>query len=335
MSVMNERQKTILHCVVDHFIDSAQPISSKMVLNALAIQLSSASIRQVFARLDDQGYLSKLHTSSGRVPTTKGYRSYVNTISKASGAIPLQEYVSQDVYIQKFHYIFSQLLDRCAQNVPYVTMLMYVPQSLSSIQQLKYVQINTHYGLVLVYHKTGIVAEHYIQFEFDVSQCNITEAIAWITAQLKEDRAINHALVSNTFEAETAAFIRVVAKKLRSPLDTEVSERQLMIQNVNSCIALPDFIEKEDIQQFLDAMNDHPLLVQLLSTVLDTGHLNVLIGSEINDDRLKASSFVAVPIVLDGVPVACLGVLGPRRMDYINIIQRLSTPKMLAELIQV
>ena len=75
---MNKRQHEILTCVVDHFIDFHQPISSNMVLEKLSIQLSSATVRQVFLSLDKGGHLSKLHTSSGRIPTEKGYRMYVD-----------------------------------------------------------------------------------------------------------------------------------------------------------------------------------------------------------------------------------------------------------------
>ena len=105
---MNKRQDEILTCVIDYFIDSPQPISSKMVLDKLSIQLSSATVRQVFSVLDNEGYLAKLHTSSGRVPTDKGYRRYVDKIQGVSSEIALGNVVTDNSYQVKFRYFFSK-----------------------------------------------------------------------------------------------------------------------------------------------------------------------------------------------------------------------------------
>ena len=107
---MNKRQEEILTCVVDHFIDSHQPMSSSMVLDRLSIQLSSATVRQVFSVLDQGGYLAKLHSSSGRVPTDKGYRVYVDRISDVGRAINLDDYVTDQSYFMKFRCFFDQFL---------------------------------------------------------------------------------------------------------------------------------------------------------------------------------------------------------------------------------
>ena len=154
--MVNERQKEILTCVVDQYIDTAQPMSSKMVLDALRIDLSSATIRQVFSALDQHGYLSKLHTSSGRIPTDRGYRLVFDDYIKANDSgISLSDYIKPTTVVQKFHELFQRLLANLSNHIPYIPVLMYQPDVVSGIECIRYVSIHSRVGLFLVYHRVG------------------------------------------------------------------------------------------------------------------------------------------------------------------------------------
>ena len=179
--MVSERQKEILNCVVNNFIDTAQPMSSKMVLDHLSIQLSSATIRQIFSKLDHQGYLAKLHTSSGRIPTDKGYRLFVDDFSpRMDQSISLDACVGEQTVIQKFEDLFHVMLSNISHQLPYIPVLIYRSQVISDIECLKYVPIHSTVGLLLAYHKVGVVSEYYIKFEksLDVSQPD--DLIEWV-----------------------------------------------------------------------------------------------------------------------------------------------------------
>ena len=107
----------------------------------------------------------------------------------------------------------------------------------------------------------------------------------------------------------------------------------IMIKNVSACLKLSDYSDKASIQSFLSVLDDKQLLHQLMG--FKSKSLEIKIGQELLDDRLFNSSFISIPICIDGDVIACLGVLGFSRMDYLAIIKLLSSKETLAELIQV
>ena len=330
---MNKRQQEILTCVVDRFINSHQPISSKMVLDMLSIQLSSATVRQVFSVLDKNGYVEKLHTSSGRVPTDKGYRVYVDSIKGEGAQIQLDDHVADQSYQMKFRYMFDQLLSHVASKVPYISMLSLNEKALSDIAMIKYVSISSHYGLVLLFHKVGIVSEHYVRFEQDVSACNIDDLIAFLLKLLHSNAGLDG--MDAQFLDHEAHFIRSVFNVIAKSSSVPTVSEKIMMKNVKQCLSLSDYADKESVQQLLDVLDDSVVIQRLMNHGLQANQLDVLIGNELNDDRLNSASFISIPICLDGIHVACLGILGPSRMDYLSIIQLLSSSETLAELNQV
>lgn len=328
---MNKRQEEILTCVVDHFIDSHQPMSSSMVLDRLSIQLSSATVRQVFSVLDQGGYLAKLHSSSGRVPTDKGYRVYVDRISDVGRAINLDDYVTDQSYFMKFRCFFDQFLLNLSKKIPYVCMVWMNERALSDIAMLKYVSISSQYGLVVLFHRVGIVSEHYIRFEMDVSGCDFHQLTQWLIGQIHDDKPIKIA----QFTDVEAHFLQVVLQLLSRQSMLNATADHRVVKNVNRCLGLSDYSDKASVQQLLDVLDDNSALDRLMMDTVDPMALSVKIGQELNDPRLIHSSFISIPIVLDTVYVARLGILGPRRMDYVSIVQLLSSKETLAELIQV
>ena len=107
----------------------------------------------------------------------------------------------------------------------------------------------------------------------------------------------------------------------------------VVLSNVNRCLGLSDYSDKASFRYWM--FDDNSALDRLMMDTVDPMALSVKIGQELNDPRLIHSSFISIPIVLDTVYVARLGILGPRRMDYVSIVQLLSSKETLAELIQV
>lgn len=331
MTVMNKRHKEILNCVVDSFISSSQPISSSMVMERLSIQLSSATVRQIFSVLDKGGYVEKLHTSSGRVPTDKGYRAYVSDHLNNQPDINLNHYVSGNTYQMKFKCLFEQMLTNIAAQLPYVCMIWLNRHALSDIAALKYVPISSQYGLVVLFHRVGIVSEHYVRFETDVSLCKTDELILTLLDCLKQ----NTDEPLQQFSAADAHFLATILEAIRQQLVQHSVWEDRLIRNVKQCLSLPDYADKADVEQLLDVLDDQPFMDALMMPTVASPSFALKIGQELNDPRLMQSSFVSIPISMDDVGIAQLGILGPRRMDYQRIQQLFSCDKTLAELIQV
>lgn len=328
---MNERQQTILTCLIDHFIDSCQPISSTMVKDRLEIQLSPASVRQVFSVLDQNGYISKLHTSSGRVPTNKGYRAYVDQI-QLPNAFTLDSHVDEQTYYDKFRFLFDQFLVRLSQQIPYVTILKINHQELSDLASIQYVSLSSSHGLLLLFHTVGVVSKVLVTFPMDVSQLDCEALTSWVKTNLNQ--SVDDDLLHHQFNHDEVEFIKTIRKSLLCSDDIVVNNQNIIIKNIRRCLSLVDYATREDVEKILDILEDKQQIATLVDSAICTSNISISIGNELNDDRLNGSSLVAIPITLDGVLIASLGILGPTRMDYSKITQFFSSNQSLAELIQ-
>ena len=326
---MNDRQKTILNCLVDHFIDAFKPVSSSVVKNRLNISLSPASVRQVFSTLDDDGYIQKLHTSSGRVPTDKGYRFYVDNIPQPNGLF-LDRHIDTHTYYGKFQFLFDQFLDRLAQKLPYIMLLNVRLSQMQNVATLQYVSMSAFNGWLLIFHRVGVVSRRPVTFPFDVLDLDHKRLVNWLSYQ--DAFPVSEAVIEATFSKKEADFIHTLQSAIQlecAPLGDRTS---VFIKNIRQCLSLADYSTKACVNNMLDFLDDTPAIIQRLEAPVKGDEFEVAIGSELNDNRLRSSSLIRVPITLNSVRVASLGILGPMRMNYAKIMRWFRSEKTLAEL---
>jgi heat-inducible transcriptional repressor len=329
---MNKRQHEILTCVVDHFIDVHQPISSGKVLDLLAIQISSATVRQVLSVLDNGGYIEKLHTSSGRIPTQKGYRVYVDHLPSGDSPIEINHFVNANSFYLRFHGFFDKFLENLSKKVPYVLLLQLNSNAHLKFASLKYVSISSYYGLILATNEFGFISEYYVRFERDVSMLNKSRLVEWASVELSKKLDIT---IPSRYSVDEANFLNQVIDALLRPGSDHSMISGGWVKNISRCLNLADYSDKSSIQSLISFLDDSEALMDLMNKNSNSSIINISIGSELSDPRLHQSSVVTVPICIDGRSVATLGILGPSRMDYMSLIKLLTSKETLAELIQV
>ena len=330
--MVTERQKEILNCVVDSYIDNAQPMSSKMLLDMMNIKLSSATIRQVFSKLDDLGYLQKLHTSSGRIPTDKGYRLVVNEMDVSdSSVLSLSDYMDKTSITQKVRQFFNLFIDNVAEKMPYIPVMIYHSKFMTNIECVKYVQVHSMVGLILIYHNIGLVSECYVTFQKEMNLSDTDGLVDWMMKQLQERQTFDMNEARNTFSGDDYEFIDVVSGELLKHGYLQPDDYTFLYRNQNKCIQLSDFTDKESIQNLLDALDTNQSLVTMLMEIIRKNQLTYYIGSDMKDYQLQNCSLVGLPIMLDGNCIGCLGIVGPIRMDYKSIIKLLTSDDIMSE----
>lgn len=334
--MLTDRDEEILISVVDAYTRFAQPMSSQRLMTHMGINLSSATIRQIFSKLDDQGYLEKVHTSSGRVPTNQGYRFLVDGLDIQSNlGIPLTEKVSDSALMYRFHGFFQAVVDGLYNQFPYVPVLVYQPLIAIGIEHIQYIPVHSRVGLLLMHHRSGYMSECYVSFDSDIEPSNRDKLLRWFIRELHQFRDIQSHKISAMFSGDDAVFIQSLWRAISNNDRRNLMAYSRLYASCNRCVQLPDFQSKDSIQALLDAVDCGKYLEQALVSTVANGHVSVFIGPEIGDDRLNACSLVGVPISLDNRCIAAVGLLGPIRMDYRAIIQRLSTPDTLVDLLQL
>lgn len=321
---LHEREELILQAVVQCYITTAEPVGSRVIVKRFGIDLSPATVRNVMADLEEAGYVQQLHTSSGRVPTDRGYRYYVNYLMRV-----------QELTLAERSRIEREL-----------------SQKLNDVDE---VMRQTSQLLALITHQTGLVKapdEHAAQVQhIEVMPVSASRAAVFIVdsfgrahtmmAPLNDALPVDEVPKLNGFLNDHLRGIAIdqlstkVHGVVRALLDEQrrLAERALQILNAlpahrpgllylegaAQLFEQPEFRDVDRAREVFGLLEEHDRLAELLRAgVMSREPLrtSVMIGSEAHDPGLKEISVVTSPFRVGGQPAGLLGVLGPRRMPY-------------------
>lgn len=329
---LSDRKKMILRAVIEAHIQCGEPVGSKFLAENEQIALSSATIRNELADLTDKGYLSKPHTSSGRVPSEKGYRFYVDTL--------MDSYQSTSAEITELNELLRQksarldkIIDTAGRLVSNIT--NYPGIAVRSTAQSKVIrrfnimQMSPYEFMLLMLLDDNTVKSRSMQSPVPLSD----EIYAKIQSVLNENFA-NRALSAMTLPemmmieeslGEYGALLSPIIKSVYKVLGDD-DNGDVRIEGVDRLLEYPEFTSVDKLKAVLSTFDKKQDLLQIVERSNKNG-VNVLIGSEIPTASMSDSTIVFKNITVNGNTVGAIGVIGPCRMDYskvISTIERLS-----------
>jgi len=321
---LTSRQQIILSLVVREYVSTAAPVGSKGLTDRFKLGVSSATIRNELARLEELGYLSHPHTSAGRQPTDKGYRYFVERLM-GDTELPVTEQrmiahqfhqVRQDV--EQWTKLAAAVLARTARSAALVT----APQS--NTARFKHLQMICTQGrlvLLILVLQDGSVKQEMLTLAQTLSQEALDEAsrrLNNVGANLSPEGIA--ALRANlpAFEAEIAGVIADILQQVESR-----SSSPIYRDGLTEVLKQPEFESREDSETLLRVMEEHSsLLEDVLANALspNVGGVQVVIGGEGRWRELRDCSLVISRYGVADHATGALGVLGPTRMPYSRAI---------------
>ena len=316
----DERRLAVLRAIVEDYVHTREPVGSKALVERHPFGVSSATIRNDMAVLEDEGLIVQPHTSAGRVPTDAGYRLFVDRLTEVramsqperkaisgflSGAVDLDDVVDRTV----------RLLASLTQQVAVV---QYPSLSRSTVRHVELVPLGGRRILVVLIAGTGRVEQRIVEAPGEVDENVLADVRAKVNAesagrQLTEASARLQALPEQ-LEPAHRDLVRLVVRALDEALVEEREERVVLAGAANLARFGPDFASS--IGPVLDALEEHVVLLRLLGELSsDRSMVAVRIGNENAHEGLRTTSVVTSGYGSSDV-VAALGVLGPTRMDY-------------------
>ncbi len=324
---LNDRKLQILQTIIDEYLGTAEPVGSRAISKKNSLGLSSATIRNEMADLEEMGFLIQPHTSAGRVPTDAAYRFYVNSmmkrykisidmIEKLQSA--LEEKVNQlDYVIKKASMLTSALTD-------YTTFVTSPDFKSNQIKKCEVISLGGNSSLLIIVTVTGAVKNK-------ILTTPLTEESAKILGDIINKTLSGLCACDITFEkiqsmqSQIEAQLKLTPKVLINILDfvyeaiEELDNTEIYIENAKSILKYNNI---ENAQKMFTFLDDKKNLRHLIESS-DNEKVNVKIGSEIEAEELKNSSLVTVNYSINNKPVGKLGVIGPKRMDYAKVIASL------------
>ena len=324
---LTERDRRVLQAIITDYIQTAQPVGSRIVSKKYKMGLSPATIRNVMTDLEELGFLIQPHTSAGRVPTDKAYRFFVDTILsmrrlnlEEKGNIEKGLLLEGDPDINEVMKRASHLLSLLSKQ----TGVVLAPRFGSKIfKHIEFIKLRDRRLLVIIVSRTGEVQNKLIQADEEMSQdeldkysrylseimggLSLVEAKQKIVEEMKKEKVIFDKLMYRALQLSQKA------------LEDE-GEGDLFIEGKTNIMQSPEFADMGKMRGLLEAFEEKTKIVKLLDKALSAQGIQIFIGAENELHEMINCSIVAAPYSRENYTLGTLGVIGPTRMDYSNII---------------
>ena len=321
--MLDERKKKVLQAIVEQYINTAEPVSSNAIICHNGLDCSSATIRNEMAELEKNGYLDKTHTSSGRIPSEKGFIYYVDELIN-----------DNDISKEEIKYISSKLetkvneiedLTKIAANtiseITHYTTVSIGPKTNNQIiEEIKFVLLGTRMMMAVILTDTGLVKETIIKFDEDITQKQVETINYMFNNKLKGQpiETIDRPLEEYLYDEMTYSVnvIKPIIEQIKKVLE---EDEKIYLEGANKSFDLPEFNSLEVAKNFVSILDTK----ELMSDMLNSGFaedINVYIGEENEKEELKDFSIVTFKHNVNGKNLGTIGIIGPKRMDYSKVI---------------
>jgi heat-inducible transcriptional repressor len=311
--MLDERKTAILRAVVQEYIETAQPVGSTHVANATGIKVSSATVRNEMAVLEQEGYLAQPHTSAGRIPTDKGYRFFVDHLTEP-GRLDSVRRAQVGDFFSHTHGALEQMLHDTSRLLAHLTdyaaVVVGPATEAATVRSAQLVGLSARIAMVVLVLSNGSVENETLELADDVPAPRIAAASAHLSAHLigRTVGSLDSVVSSGDdgVDVLTAAAIAALRR-------TSENGEPVYVGGTASMARAFDAVDT--VRSVLGTLEQQYVVVSLLRDVLDRG-LSVAIGNEHGVEPLAACSVVVAPVTVEGENLGTIGVLGPTRMNY-------------------
>lgn len=328
---LDERKKKILQAVIRNYLETGEPVGSRTISKYTDLNLSSATIRNEMADLEEMGYILQPHTSAGRIPSDKGYRFYVDAMmeEKQRETVELQEMLVERQ--DKMETLLKQVARVLAHNTQYATMIS-APQTKRS--KLKFIQlsrVDAHQILAVIVIEGNVIKNNILSVDEELSDetllklnillntnlngLTIDEISLGMISVMKQQAGIHSDIVSEVIDA--------VAEAIRAEEDLEI-----YTSGTNNIFRYPELADQEKASELINTFEEKQQLGELLQETSDNAEntgIQVYIGEESPVQSMRDCSVVTATYELGGGMKGTIGIVGPKRMDYDKVVGTLRT----------
>ncbi len=320
---LGDRKLRILKVIIDDYIHTAQPVGSRAISKKPMISVSSATIRNEMADLEELGYLFQPHTSAGRVPSDLGYRMYVDLLSPAREMDSAEKQMIRSLLASNIIEVEDVILHAVAilaklTGLPTIISLPLFKKS--KLKNMKLIKVNDSKVLMILVSDTGVIKNIHLGIKEldqpvldDIASCllNRFEGVAIEEINVKKIFAIKRELAR--YDTVIDYLIPILKESLK-----DIEDYEVYVDGVNNIFQFPEFGNVERAKQFLELMKDKHLLYQAIDGA--DRELMVRIGKENNIKALTEMSVVAAPYKFSGQKDGRIAVIGPTRMNYDHVM---------------
>ena len=310
--MLDDRKTAILRAVVEEYIATAQPVGSSHIAASDGVQVSSATVRNDMAFLEQEGYLAQPHTSAGRIPTDKGYRFFVDNLTP-NGKLGVADQMKVGEFFDTATGRLEETLQRTstllAQMTNYAAVVLGPKKEVAVVRSVQLVGLSAHLATAVVVLSNGAVESEPIELATTISEDELQRTTAHLSRLM-----VGKALGDMTLTAATGdVVIDTLARQVLAAMSGRRTDESVFVGGASAMAEAFDAVEI--VRSVLHTLEQQFVMVSLVRDMLNRG-LSVAIGAEHGVEPLAACSVVLAPVIADGTTLGTVGILGPTRMNY-------------------
>lgn len=321
---LSERKRKILQLVVDDYISTAQPVSSKSITEKYMKDVSSATVRSELAGLEEMGYLTQLHTSSGRVPSVEAYKLYVSELMDKSKLTTKEVGVIKSAFkdhadnletvVQNAVKVISELTDYTS--VAYTSL-----NEKDKIVKIELFRYKPTQALLLIVTENTLIRDKFISIPETMADAQIAEASALIS-RLFVGKEFGEVVGLGEVMAKEFEGYREIFDGVMSAIEDylEKNNADVILEGEGKILNHPEYNDSEKVKNFLSVVTSKNKLAGLLADNTDNIEISIKIGGDEEKEMPKDCSLVTATYSASGVKIGTYGVIGPLRMDYQKVV---------------
>ncbi|NIH81599.1 heat-inducible transcriptional repressor HrcA [Amycolatopsis viridis] len=320
MPSSEERRFEVLRAIVADYVSTHEPVGSKALVDRHSLGVSSATVRNDMAVLEEEGYITQPHTSAGRIPTDKGYRLFVDKLSEVKplsaaerraitsfldGALDLDDVLRRSVRL-------------LAQLTRQVAVIQYPTMSNSTLRHLEVVPLTPARLMLVIITDAGRVDQRTVDLGDVMTEENVARIRDMLNAALAGRRLTDAASRVTELPDQAPGELRDALVRICTMLVEHLvehpEERLVLGGTANLTRSVADF--PGSLRQVLEALEEQVVVLKLLAAARNPGAVTVRIGEENEDEQMRSTSVVSIGYGRNDMLLGGMGVVGPTRMDY-------------------
>lgn len=332
---LGDRKMKILQTIIKTYLETGEPVGSRTISKYADLNLSSATIRNEMADLEDLGYIVQPHTSAGRIPSDKGYRWYVDRLmdEKEQEVTEMKEQMLQKA--DKMDQLLKQAAKVLAANTNYATMISAPTYNRNKLKFIQLSQVDENQIIAVIVMEGNIIKNKIVTVDEELSNetllklnmllntnltgMSIEEINLGMIARLKEQAGIHSEVISDVLDA--------VANVI------QVDDLEIYTSGATNIFKYPELSDRQSAQEIISAFEEKQQLASIVTQTLadeENKGIQVYIGNETPVQNMKDCSVVTATYELGEGMQGTIGIVGPKRMDYEHVMKTLKT--LMAEL---
>ena len=334
---LDERKRKILKAIIQTYLETGEPVGSRTISKYTDLNLSSATIRNEMSDLEELGYIIQPYTSAGRIPSDLGYRLYVDELMKEKDKEVAE---IKDLMIEKtdkMEKVLKQVVKILASNTNYATMITGPTYHRNKLKFIQLSRVTETQLLAVVVVEGNLVKNHIIELREPMDEETVLKLNLLLNTQLNglSIEEINLAMISRMKERAGihSEVISSVIDAVAQAIAVDDEEMEIYTSGATNIFKYPELADSSKASELISAFEEKEALAEFVKDTMDnekdsenTG-IQVYIGNESPVKTMKDCSVVTATYDLGGGMQGTIGIIGPKRMDYENVMDNLKTLK--------